>query len=51
MSIPEVIYWYNVSADKYGVRTTDKINSYPIGVEGLRKKNLPAKSYTQKLSN
>ena len=34
----------NVSADKNGVSPMDKICSYPIGVKGLRKKNLPVKN-------
>ena len=34
----------NVSADKNGVSPMDKIYSYPIGVKGLRKKNLLAKN-------
>ena len=34
----------NVSADKNGASPMDKIYTYPIGVKGLRKKNLPAKN-------
>ena len=44
MSIPETVYWCNVSADKNDASPMDKIYSYPIGVKGLRKKNLPAKN-------
>ena len=42
MSIPEALYWYNVSADKNGASPMGKIYSYPIGVKGLGKENLPA---------
>ena len=38
MSIPEAVYWYNVSADKNGASPMDKIYSYPIGVKELKKK-------------
>ena len=44
MSIPEAVYWYNVSGDKSGASPMDKIYSYPIGVKGLRKGNLPVKN-------
>ena len=44
MSIPEALYWYNVSADKNGASPMGKIYSYPIGVKGLGKENLPAQN-------
>ncbi|XP_065657970.1 uncharacterized protein LOC136082493 [Hydra vulgaris] len=48
MSIPEALYWYNVSADKNGASPMDKIYSYTIGVKGLGKENLPAQNVTNK---
>ncbi|XP_065668044.1 uncharacterized protein LOC136088283 [Hydra vulgaris] len=48
MSIPEALYWYNVSADKNGASPIDKIYSYTIGVKGLGKENLPAQNVTNK---
>ncbi|XP_065658267.1 uncharacterized protein LOC136082772 [Hydra vulgaris] len=46
MSIPEALYWYNVSADKNGVSPMDKIYSYTIGVKRWGKENLPPQSVT-----
>ena len=44
ISIPEALYWYNVSADKNGASSMGKIYSYPIHVKGLGKENLLAQN-------